>query len=76
MQPLRTKKITQPIGTKKNHATSWDKKITQPLGQKNSSTSQDKNMTLKIAPNGINFVQMGPNRSKWIQIVPNFSKRD
>ena len=24
----------QPLGTKKNHATFWDKKITQPLGSK------------------------------------------
>ena len=28
------KQIMQPLGTKKNHATSWDKKITQPLGTK------------------------------------------
>ena len=36
MQPLRTKKIIQPLGTKKNHATPRDKKMTQPLGPKKS----------------------------------------
>ena len=52
MQPLRTIKITQPLGTKINHATSWDKKnhVTsreKKLGnlsgqQKNQATSRDK----------------------------------
>jgi hypothetical protein len=45
---LRTKKATQPLITKKNHATSQDKKITQPLGTtKNHATSWGKNV-LKI----------------------------
>ena len=49
MQPLGTKKITQPLWTKKNHASSRDnKKIMQPLwtrksgnlsGQKNRANS-------------------------------------
>ena len=29
---LLGKKIMQPLGTKKNHPSSWDKNITQPLG--------------------------------------------
>ena len=50
-QPLRTKKIMQPLGKKitcnlsgqKNHATSLGKKITQPFGiKKNHATSWDK----------------------------------
>ena len=53
---LLGQKITQPLGTKRNHPTSWDKKITQPLGtkkiteplgtEKNHTTSRDK----KIRP--------------------------
>ena len=34
VQPLGTKTITQPLGTKKHHATLRTKKITQPLGTK------------------------------------------
>ena len=63
------KKIMQPLGTKKNYATSSDKK-------KNHTTSQDKKKImlsivpiesklvhrLQTAPNGTKFVLIGPNR--------------
>ena len=54
------KKITEPLGTKKNHATSGDKK--------NHAISQDKRVTLSIASK---LVHNAPNCSKWHQICPN-----
>ena len=61
-QPLRTKKIMQPLGTKEISATSRDKKITQPFGQKNHATSQG----LGLGPNGSKLVQKFPNGTKWV----------
>ena len=62
----------QPLRTKKNHTTSWDKKnhaISR--DNKNDATSRDKKKSSNLSgqkndatgqKNGIQFVQMGPNR--------------
>ena len=76
MQPLRTKKITEPLGTKKKHGTSWDKKKSlNLLGQKKSrkpdQTRPDQTKWIQMGPHGSKLVQMGPNWSKLIQIIQN-----
>ena len=79
MVPDCPKKITQPLGTKKNHPTSCDgKKITQSLGTKKITQPRRKKSKcpkwLQMVPNGSKWLQMAPNGSKWLQIAPNGSK--
>ena len=79
-------------GHKKNHATSWDNKIMQPHGTKKITEPLGTKLALSMGPiksksvhkasNCSKLVRMGLNgfkfvhRSKWIQIGPNFPKKD
>ena len=73
----------QPLGTKKNYKTSWDKEnqaISQDkkkprnlLGQKNNATSWDKKI---MQPHGTNkiMLSLGPIASKLVHVTPICSK--
>ena len=91
MQPLGTKKsrnlqgrkkITQPLGTKKNHATSWDKnhatsqdkKITQPLGTKKIMQPLGIKKNHAISQDKKVTLSIGPIASKLVHKSPNCSK--
>ena len=84
MEPLGKKQITEPLGTKMNHANQTSPDQTRPNGSKwvhmgpNWSkwvqVGPNWSISLEIGGNGSKLAQMGPNRSKWVQMDLNLSK--